>query len=185
MERREFLLSTGGIVGATAIGSVAYTEATVDRSVTAEVAADDSAIIGLTAGSPSAIDKNDDGQLEIDTTVSDASGLNTDGKFDYGDSDDPEGTPGFSITNNDGDSHDLTVSLTDMTEPASSSFSIDLYEDDGSAIGTVDSSTDQTYQGWASTETIHAVVVIDTEDMSGDSEAIGGTLRFEAGPDTS
>jgi hypothetical protein len=185
MERREFLLSAGGIVGATAIGSVAYTEATVDRSVTAEVAADDSAIIGLTAGTPSAIYKNNDGQLEIDTTVSDASGLNTDGEFVYGDSDDPTGTPGFSITNNDADPHDLTVSLSNMTEPASSSFEIELYEDDGTDIGTVDSSTDQTYQGWTSSETIYAVVVIDTEGMSWDSDAIGGTLRFEAGPDTS
>jgi len=184
MERREFLLSAGGIVGATAIGSVAYTEASVDRSVTGEVAADDSAIIGLTAGSPSAIYKNNDGQLEIDTTVSDASGLNTDGKFDYGDSDDPTGTPGFSITNNDGNPHDLTVSLTDMTEPASSSFKIDLYQNDGTNIGTVDSSTDQTYNGWASTETIHAIVTIDTSGTSWDSNAISGDMVFQAGPDT-
>lgn len=178
MERREFLLSAGGIVGATAIGSVAYTRAEVTRSVNAKIANDDSAIIGLVAGSHQAIYNSSNGRLKIDTTNG-AAGLNSQGDFKYGSTSNPSSDYAFSVTNNDNQSHELTVKLNNMTEPGSSTFEIEFFDSSGSSLGTVTSSSNLTYSGWASGETILAVVTITTDGTSG-GDSIGGDLVFVA-----
>jgi hypothetical protein len=178
MERREFLLSAGGIVGATAIGSVAYTEATVTRNVNAKIANDDSAIIGLVAGSHQAIYNNGNDRLEIDTTNG-AAGLNSNGTFTYGNATYPVTDYGFSVTNNDNQSHDLTVKLKNMSLPDTSTFQIEFFDGSGTSQGTVTSSSNFSYSGWASGETIYAVVTITTDGTS-DTDSIGGDLVFVA-----
>jgi hypothetical protein len=179
MQRREFLLSAGGIVGATAIGSVAYTRATVTRNVTANVAADSVAVIGLEPGPPEAIYENGNDRLTIDTTVGDSSGLNSNGEFVYGDPSDVDTGYGFSVTNNDGSGHDLTVSLQNMSLPGSSWFKIDFYAADGASLATVSPNSSYTFTDWNPTNTLYAVVTISTSDTdSGNS--IDGDLVFEA-----
>ena len=64
MHRREFLLSATGIVGATTVGSIAYTSATVKRDVTSVVSEDANAVIGLSPGSTSAVTKSN-GKLVV------------------------------------------------------------------------------------------------------------------------
>jgi hypothetical protein len=178
MERREFLLSAGGIVGATAIGSVAYTQATVTRTVNAEIANDDSAIIQLLAGGHQAIYNNTDGQLVIDTTNG-AAGLNSDGEFTYGDSTDISNDYAFSVTNNDDQEHDLAVRLENMTLPGTSSFKIEFFNSSGTAQGSVLDGNPFSYTGWTSGDTLYAVVTITTDGTS-DTDSIGGDLVFVA-----
>lgn len=178
VQRREFVLGAAGILGASTIGSVAYTTASVDRSVTSTVAADSAAVIGLQAGGAGAVTENG-GQLEVDTKAASGSGLNSGGEFTYGEPTSPSSTSAFSITNNDDTTHDLTVSLTGMTLPGSSSFTIQLFQSDSTSIGTVSDGTPVTKSGWDPGNTIYAVIVIDTSGTTGTDE-ISGTMNFSA-----
>lgn len=179
MHRREYILSSVGIVGATTVGSIAYTTAEVERTVTSNIAADSAGIIGLTAGTVSAVTENGDGQLVIDTAVGDATGLNGDATFTYGDSTDLANQNAFSITNNDGASHDLTVSLNSMTLPTGSSFKIELFDANTNSLGVVEPGNDVTYNGWASGETIFAIITIDTTDAT-KGDDFSGNVKFSA-----
>jgi ABC-type methionine transport system ATPase subunit len=67
MNRREYLIGGIGLASATTIGSIAFTAASVSRSVNSNIAADSSATIGLTAGSVAAVTENASGQIVIDT----------------------------------------------------------------------------------------------------------------------
>lgn len=175
MHRREYLLSATGILGATTVGSIAYTSASVSRSVTSNVAADATAVIGLTSGNIGAVTKTN-GKLNVDTSGT-ADGLNSDGTFTYGDSADPTATYAFAITNNDGNTHDLTLALDSMTLPGSSSFSLTLYDSSGTELGTVTPSGSFVVTDWASTDTVYAHVSIDTSGTT-DADSISGTMQF-------
>ena len=181
MHRREFLLSATGIVGATTVGSIAYTSATVKRDVTSVVSEDANAVIGLSPGSTSAVTKSN-GKLVVDTTVSDAQGLNIGSTFTYGDSNNPASTDAFSITNNDGSSHDIKLELVNdddsgpLTTPDQSSFRIDLYDSGGSSVDSVTSDSPYT-MNLSSTDTYHAIITIDTSGMS-DEDSISGQMKF-------
>lgn len=179
MNRREYLIGGIGLASATTIGSIAFTTASVSRSVTSNIAADSSAIIGLTAGSVAAVTEDGSGQLVIDTAVGSASGLNSDGSFTYGDTANPATTFAFSVTNNDGNPHDLTVGISGMILPGSATFTISLYESDGTLIGDATPSTDVTHTGWAAAETIYAVITIDTSGTTS-ADSISGTIDFSA-----
>lgn len=107
MERREFVLTGASIVGATSIGSAAFTTATVDRDVEINVVKDTEAAIQLVPGETNVVQLNDRGALVIDTDRDGGSGLNGNGSFTYGNatSTTSEATAGsgeyaFSITNN-------------------------------------------------------------------------------------
>lgn len=183
MHRREFLLSATGIVGATTVGSIAYTNATVTRGVSSNIAADSSAVIDLEAGAVSAVTETD-GQLEIDTTGS-SSGLNGNATFTYGKSESPTTNFAFSVTNNDGSSHDLTVELLNMGSlPANSSFTVTFYDDTGTEAGTADPNNDFSYTGWSNSEALYALVDIETTDATSSND-FSGEIKFSASPDTS
>jgi hypothetical protein len=180
MERREFLLSAGGIVGATAIGSVAYTSATVKRSVTADIAADSQAIIGLNAGTHAAIYEKGNGRLVIDTSgVADSTGVNSRGTFRYGSTAHPVSTYAFSITNNDSNPHGLTVSLSNMELPGNSWFKLDFYDTNGDSLGTASPNQQFSYSNWGSGETIYAIIAIDTAGTN-KADTISGDMVFDA-----
>jgi hypothetical protein len=178
MHRREFLLSATGIVGATTVGSLAYTTASVERSVTSNIAADANAVIGLTAGGVSAVTQNTDGQLVVDTGTTDSDGLNSDATFEYGDTNAPSSTFAFSVTNNDGSQHTLTVGLTGMSSiPSGSSFTLKFYDSGDQHLGDATPNSDFSYSNWSSTETIYAVIQIDTTDATS-SDDFSGTMTF-------
>jgi hypothetical protein len=176
MERREFLLSAGGIVGATAIGSVAYTQATVERTITTEIAKDSNAIIGLSPGTTSGVYEDaSTGRLKIDLDEANSAGLNSEGVFTYGDTTDPTTTYAFNITNNDTNDHNFTVSLKNIS---GWNFKIFLFDNGGTKIGEVRPDNAVTYQISAS-NTIYAIIQIDTSGKT-DADSISGTIRFEA-----
>jgi len=172
MERREFLLSAGGIVGATAIGSVAYTEASVTRNVTVNVDADSSAIIGLSPGNDAKIAGFTDGKLTINTNRDSSNGLNKRGNFTYGTRDSPE----FKITNNDEEERSLTVSL-DIDK---GDLKIHLYDnsDGNSYIDTATTGSDGTVASWGPGNKVNAVLIINTKGM--DTGSLTGTITLDA-----
>lgn len=184
MHRRELILGAAGIVGASTLGSVAYTSASVDRSVTSNVASDDSAIIGLTPGPNVDAVTLTNGQLEVDTAVASASGLNSDGTFTYGDTSSLGTAPesqAFSVTNNDGEAHSLDVGVNLTSQPGSSSLQIDLYKGDGTSLGTASPSNTVTVASsdWGAGTTIYAVIKVFTDGTS-DSDKISGSITFNA-----
>jgi hypothetical protein len=167
MHRREFLLSATGIVGATTVGSMAYTTASVDRSVTANVADDASAIIQLSPGSVSGVSLNGDGKLEVNPPDD----LNKDATFEFGNPDDPAANPAFTITNNDTVEQTISIGLSNFD--SSGIFKLDL-----SGPSTTDSVSDNSTTvdfTLGDGETIDAAITINT----GTSD-ISGQMNFDA-----
>jgi hypothetical protein len=169
MHRREFLLSATGIVGATTVGSLAYTSATVTRSVSASVSDDASAVIGLDPNASVSGVTTNNGKLTIDVS----SGLNQDGTFEYGDYSDPSSTHAFTITNNDTQEHDVTVGVNETQ----GSLNLQL-DGPGGTVNEVTDSSSQTYT-LAATDTIEAAVRIDTSGV-GSGGSVDATMTFDA-----
>jgi hypothetical protein len=175
MHRREFLLSATGIVGATTVGSMAYTSASVTRSVTANVAADDSSIIQLDPGGSVDAASLNGNQLEINVTEA----LNQDGTFEYGDYSDPSTTPVFTITNQDDASRNISVSITDN----SGSISLKLDEPDDSTTTVTDGTPSGTISLAGTTngpESIQVALQIDTTGVSTGPDAIDADITISA-----
>lgn len=168
MHRREFLLSATGIVGATTVGSMAYTTASVDRSVTANVANDDSAIIGLDPGSVSGVSLNGNGKLEVNPP----NDLNKDATFEFGDTTDPSANPAFTITNNDSVQQTIEIGLSNFA--SSGIFTLHLKGPGGTQNSVSDNSTTVDYT-LAGTDTIDAAITIDTG-----TNDINGQMNFDA-----
>jgi hypothetical protein len=179
MHRREFVLSATGILGATTVGSIAYTSATVNRGVTATVESDSAAIIKLVAGNTNAVTTSNN-QLQINPD-SGNNGLNTDATFNYGASSTISNDNAFTITNKDDSAHSLKLKLNNMTEPGTSSFSIEIFSGDSTSLGTVDSGNDLTINSsnWGNGTTLYAQVTITTDD-GGDTSNISGDLVLTA-----
>lgn len=166
MHRREYILASGAVLGASSIGAVAFTSANLSRDITININADDTAIIGLNPN-VSGVQLNGD-VLEI----SPDSGLNPDADFYYGDGSKPTDTPAFTIANNDTtQKYNYTVGLT-------ADLSIDLYDGTGSGIGTVTQSNDVVEQIGAG-EKWYTVFSVNTTGMSG-GETIDGNLTIDA-----
>jgi len=178
MHRREFLLSATGIVGATTVGSIAYTSATVTRGVTAEVSQDSKAIIELKSGNTNAVTTTSNGELKINPDS--GSGLNANATFKYGDSGNISTDNAFTITNADSSKHSLTLKLNNMSLPGSSSFSIELFNGSGS-LGTVTPSSDLSIgeSKWGSSTTLYALVSV-TTDGTADGDKLSGDLVLDA-----
>ncbi|WP_227132850.1 hypothetical protein [Halorubellus salinus] len=177
MHRREFLLSATGIVGATTVGSIAYTSATVERNVTANVEGDDDGIIELTPGIPAA-SKNNSGNLSLNLNED----LNKEGTFEYGSWSDPTATPLFTITNKDDQTHDISVDLSSTSgsirvklSPPSAS---DITVNDGGSSG------DITLDGTNNTaQSIDVALEIDTSGVATGTDAVDATITINGKPD--
>jgi hypothetical protein len=169
MHRREFVLSATGILGATTVGSIAYTSASVDRSVTANVKGDSNGIIELSPNTNIDAVKKADSELTIDVTE----GLNKNGTFKYGNYDTPSNTEAFTITNADTEARDITV----RASATSGDLSIQL--DDGSGTQKeVTTSTALKYSSVADSSTIFASVKIETPE-SGTTD-VDATMTIES-----
>lgn len=163
------MLSATGILGATTVGSIAYTSASVDRSVSANVKGDSNGIIELVANSSIEGVEQQDSELTIDVIE----GLNKNGTFEYGDYTTPSTTEAFSIKNADSESRAITV----RASATSGDLSIQL--DDGSGSKKeVTTSTPREYTSVAAGDTIFAAVKIDTPE-SGTSD-VEATMTFES-----
>ncbi|ESS06228.1 MAG: hypothetical protein A07HB70_01778 [uncultured archaeon A07HB70] len=111
--RRKFLIGAGSVVaGASALfGTAATTTFNLnDRAVTANVVTDSSGAVALTdTEDPGTIINLTSGELEIDFTEGDATGVNIGSKVTIGDTTDPSNDPAFTITNQTTASVELEV----------------------------------------------------------------------------
>ena len=94
------------------MGTGAFSTASVeDRSLTAEVAGDESAMVSLVPGADSDISTNSDGALKLDLSGDDGEGVNIDSVYTWGDHDNPASDHAFKITNQDNSTYnDVTFS---------------------------------------------------------------------------
>lgn len=170
MKRREFLIGGASIVGATSVGAVAFTEASVTRDVTVDIVADDVGPILLAAGSTDTVTLNS-GLLTVDTDTARADGLNGEGSFTYGDTSAASTTHAFSMTNNGGGSRDFTFGLANF---ANSGAKVSIYDSTDTKQGDVTQASDVSVTGVASGSTLYAVLIFDTagldktNDLNGD-----------------
>jgi hypothetical protein len=177
MQRREFIVAGAGIVGATSIGSVAFTTANVSRDVSVDIVADDAGPIAFAAGATNAVTLTN-GLLTIDTNTANANGLNGNGTFNYGDNSAPSTTFAFSMTNNGGGSRDFTFGLGNFTLGGSSAITLSLYDGTDTLIGDVTTSTDQTTTLTAGS-TLYAVITFDTSGLT-KTDNMNGDLTVDA-----
>ena len=191
MERREFVLTGASVVGATSIGSVAFTTASVNRDVTIDVVKDTEAAIELVPGKTNVVQLDSDGALVIDTNRNGGSGLNGNGNFTYGNTtsttvkqDAGVGEYAFSITNN-GAGTGRIDGTGSGSAGAEASFTISL--SDGPM--TLDLLGQNNVPGGGSTsgvslssgDTVFADLTINTSTFD-KSDTINQTLTIEADP---
>jgi hypothetical protein len=105
--RRKVLLGIGSLAAgsAAAMGTGAFTSASAERSVTVETAGDESAYLGLEAGSSEGVDEyvsgTDGGELTIDLSSNgEGDGVNMGAVTTIGDVDEYESEYAFAVTNN-------------------------------------------------------------------------------------
>ncbi len=169
MHRREFVLGAAGIVGASTIGSVAYTSATVSRDANVNVESDSSAIIGLSPSS-SVTRTTNSGEFIIDTTDLSASGINGSGAtFEFGDTGTPSNDPAFEITNNGGSSKTFNVNLKNFGTAGE----FTLYWDSGSVASNNNADLPSLSPG----SSVQLAIEFDTTGL-GSSEKIDGTIEL-------
>jgi len=173
MNRRSILATIGGI-GAVSTGAVAFTSASVSRNVNVGVSADSTAIIGLSAGSTNAASEQSNGELVIDTSNG-SNDLNVEATFTYGDTSDPSNSYLFSLTNNDSESRDFTLSYTG----GSGVVSFEVFDNSGTSEGVVDGSTDLGPLTISSGGTRYFVMTVDTTGISSSATNIGGNLDIQ------
>ena len=182
------ILVVGFLVASSFVGTAAFTSATVTRSSSVGISADNSAVIGLTAGSVAGVTETTSGELDV--ALGNGHGLNIESSFVYGDSSTVQSssTYAFTMTNNADSALDFTVNYLTGSSFADSSTSSNLnfefYTGDGTPLTESGSTTDvvitedgsgQTFT-LSSGETVYVVIDVDTtgltssDDLSGDLE---------------
>lgn len=175
------LVSTG------LIGASSFTTATLERDTNIDVVADDSGAIALTdETSGSIIYTKTNGQLGIDfSNAGSASGINVNSTYELGDPDDPTGSAGFNITNNDGTSHtvNLTYSLNNPGDDNDGTDEVDfrVFNKSAGQVFTVSEEGVGNEATLSSGETWAVVVVVDTTADGVDKNSdLSGTLNVTA-----
>lgn len=163
-----------GSVGAAALGVVgvsAYTSATVARAASLTVENDDNAVLELTDGVGATLTG---GTLELD---GDGDNINRDATFEYGDTSDPSATPAFTITNGDGQSQDITISLS-KSSSAGHALTLKTKLEGNSSVDNVGEGGTQTYSV-PSSDSVYVAFELVTAD---DNTNYDGTLDLSASP---
>ena len=173
MNRRSILASIGGL-GAVSTGAVAFTSASVSRNVNVGVSADSNAIVGLIAGSTNAATEQSNGALVIDTSNG-SNDLNVEATFTYGDPSNPSNSYLFSLTNNDSESRDFSLSYVD----GSGVVSFEVFNSTGTSEGVVDGSTTLETLTISSGGTRYFVMTVDTTGVSSGATNLGGSLDIQ------
>lgn len=148
----------------TVFAASAFTTAEVTRDANINVVADNTGIITLTPGSTSAVSLNSSGAMEINA-AGDATGLNVEGVFTYGDSTSPSTDNAFSITNADTQQRTFTIAANNFADNQGQTGAVtyEVYDDTGTSMGTVDAANDLTVDLSAGQE----VFVVITTDTTG------------------
>ncbi|PSP79538.1 hypothetical protein BRC81_04825 [Halobacteriales archaeon QS_1_68_20] len=161
------------VIASAVIGTAAFNSGQVDRSVTVDVVGDDAAVTGLSPGSSSLVYYNANNKLTVDfSNVANANGVNANSTYTVGDNSSATTDPAFQITNNDGATHTYTLSYSFATAPSSGDVKFHVYNSTGTYLGTVDSSTDVSFD-LTSGETAYVVMDLDafgatvSDDLSG------------------
>ncbi|WP_042662106.1 hypothetical protein [Haloferax sp. ATB1] len=180
MHRRTLIATVGAIVG-TGIGAAAYSSATVTRSATIGVSADNSALISLSP-SPDFTQITADGQDQLSINFS---SLNGDSEFVFGDTTSPNTTYAFTITPSE--ANDITLSYSvNNGDPITSNpnvqfevFSWDEGTSTATSEATATEETSGTFTPTAST-TYYVVLTIDTTNVDTTTADLSGDLTVSA-----
>ena len=182
------ILVVGFLVASSFVGTAAFTSATVTRSSSVGVSADNSAVIKLDANEDVAGVSDVDGKLNI--ALGNGKGLNTDAEFDYGDSSSPSTTYAFTMTNSAASSVAFTVNYAEGSSfsdsNSDSNLNFEFYKSNGNPI-TDSSSTDVviTEEGTGQTftlssgTTVYIVITVDTSGLAKDDD-LSGDLEITA-----
>lgn len=149
----------------------AFTTGSVDRQANIQVVNDSQGLIGLEDGtSGDQIRLNESGALLIDMSTDEgAAGLNAEAKFEFGNPDNPTNQTAFTITNNDAETHDVSLGYATDSDDGNSADNIQfrIYDSAG-LVGTVSEETGEvTAAGTGPGETLYVVMVVDTRGVDG------------------
>lgn len=164
-----------------ALSASAFTSATVDRSTTIDVTTDSGSIVGLSPGSSSMITDNN-GELTIDVSGKDNQGVNVNSTYTFGDSSDPVNVSAFSVTNNDANQRNFTLSYAvDGTDSATNTDNVvfEVYDANKASQGTFAEGTSLTLNDVTSGGTHYVVLTVNTTN-SATSDDLSGTLTVSA-----
>lgn len=178
MRTKLFAVALAIVAVTAAFGASAYTTGTVDRTASVNVVSDNSGLIGLSDGTTGDIVKtNGTGALTIDFTRNGATGVNSAANFEIGDTVSANTTAAFNITNNDGESHDFTLSyaqsVTDSDADANIQFKV--YDANNNLLGTTSENSAAPAFTVAAGATVHVVIVVDTHGLTS-TDDLSGTL---------
>jgi hypothetical protein len=102
--------------------------------------------------------------------------------YELGNPSDPTNQTAFNITNNDAESHDITVSYNGAggTADTDDNIQFQVYDSTGTDLGTVSEETQsQTFSGVSSGSTLYVVMVVDTYGLDNSTD-LSGTLKVSA-----
>lgn len=181
---KKILMIAAVVIAVTAtLGVSAYTTGSLDRSSNVNVVSDDAGLIGLADGtSGSLVQQNTTGALTIDFTRGGASGANTAAHFELGNPSDATNQSAFNITNNDAETHDLTVEYTGAggTGDTDANIQFQVYDSTGTQVATIsEESTSTTLTSVSSGTTYYVVIVVDTHGLDTTAD-LSGTLKVSA-----
>ena len=178
MNRRNFVIGAGGAITAGTVGSLAFTQATVQRDLDVQVVTDDSADAALRFQSSDGTTITEDGQLAINGISEHENGgdayLTPNGDFTFGDHTSPSTANAFTMTNQltSERTFDFVINGLSATD---TDFIITLYDDTGTELGKVDSANDLSGISLASGASAYGVIEIQTGT---DETAISGDVTI-------
>lgn len=182
------------VAAVTVVGAASYTQATVDRDADIQVAADNTALVGLAVGggiTDNSVKASTDGELLLN--LDDGQGVNGNATFHYGadgtDTARDRSNTALNVTNNDDESRTFTLSYTQASggDGTNQNVKFDVYSYDSGAtnpwsqVGTVTEEGDTLSPSLAAGETLYVFVTVDTTagDL-GSSDDLSGTFSVEA-----
>ena len=165
MNRRNFVIGAGGAITAGTVGSLAFTQATVERDLDVQVVTDDSADAALRFQSNDGTTITADGQLAINGISDHENGgdafLTPNGEFTFGDVSSPSTSNAFTMTNQLTSERTFDISISNL-ESTDIDFVITFYDDSATELGQVNGETDLTDMALTSGETAYGVIEIHT-----------------------
>lgn len=171
------------------IGASSFTTATLSRQASIDVVTDQNGFIGLTdEHSSDIINQTADGALTIDFAQSSATGVNVDSVYEIGNPSptDVENQSAFSITNNDGVSHDINLNYSlntagDAVGDSANSTEFQVFDSSETLITTISEEDSGATFTLSSGTTYYVVLVVDTTPAAIDqTNDLSGTLEITA-----
>jgi hypothetical protein len=185
VKRRKFVIGLGALVAGSgaALGTGAYTSASLERDSNIDIVSDSSGVLALKDELPSDIVHTDgSGQLHIDFGMGSGKGVAPGSVYNL--------DPAFSITNYDSVSHDVTLTydLDDysggspawanifftVTDGEGNSYSFGAKEQNSGDANTV------TIPDVGSGETLLVTMRVDVKDDASTSDNLNGTIEVSA-----